>query len=92
MARTGAQEGQRLWLSGPQRQADPINRYKMAGVSGEVRMLESIDRALDLFSAAHARSLAEALPFQILVGTVALAVLWVLWIVLRVSLAAFRGL
>jgi len=52
--------------------------------------LEFIDRALALVSSApQARSLAEALSLQIVVGAVALTVLW---IVLRVSLVAFRGL
>lgn len=35
--------------------------------------------------------LAQPMPMQILVGAVALAVLWVLWIVLRVTLVAFRA-
>jgi hypothetical protein len=54
-------------------------------------MLESVDRALDLFSAAQAWFLAQPLPMQIVLGAVALAVLWVLWIVLRVTLVAFRA-
>ena len=54
-------------------------------------MLESIDRALALFSAVQAWFLAQPMPMQILVGVVALAVLWVLWIVLRVTLVAFRA-
>jgi hypothetical protein len=35
--------------------------------------------------------LAQPLPVQILVGAVALAVAWFLWIVLRVTLVAFRA-
>jgi hypothetical protein len=35
--------------------------------------------------------MAQPLPLQILVGAVALAVLWVLWIILRVTLVAFRA-
>ncbi|MFZ1537734.1 MAG: hypothetical protein WAT23_10185 [Chromatiaceae bacterium] len=54
-------------------------------------MLELIHRALALVSAAHEWFLAQPLPMQIVVGAVALAVLWVLWIVLRVTLAAFRA-
>ena len=54
-------------------------------------MLESIDRVLDLVSAAQAWFLAQPLPLQVLVGAVALAVLWVLWIILRVTLVAFRA-
>ena len=54
--------------------------------------LEFIDRALALVSSAQAWLLAQPPAFQILVGTVALAVFWVLWIVLRVSLVAFWGL
>jgi hypothetical protein len=33
----------------------------------------------------------QPMPVQIVVGAVALAVLWVLWVVLRVTLAAFRA-
>lgn len=53
-------------------------------------MLEYIDRALALFSTAQAWFLAQPLPLQILVGVCSLAVLWVLWIILRVTLGAFR--
>ncbi len=54
-------------------------------------MLVFIDRAVDLFSVAHAWFLAQPLPLQILVGAAALAVVWFLWIVLRVTLVAFRA-
>lgn len=54
-------------------------------------MLEFIDRLIDLISAAQAWFLAQPLPLQVLVGAAALAVLWVLWIVLRVTLVAFRA-
>ena len=68
----------------------------MAGGPGEMGMLALIDRALTLVSAAQAWFLAQPMLLQIVVGAVALAVLWVLWIVLRVTLvalrAAFRGL
>jgi hypothetical protein len=59
-------------------------------------MPDYIDRALALFSTAQAWVLAQPLPLQILIGVCALAVLWVLWILLRVTLGAlriaFRGL
>ena len=54
-------------------------------------MLEFIDRLIDLISAAQAWFLAQPLPLQVLVGAAALAVLWVWWIVLRVTLVAFRA-
>jgi hypothetical protein len=54
-------------------------------------MLEFIHRAFVLFSAAHAWFLAQPMLMQIVVGAITLAVLWVLWIVLRVALAAFRA-
>ena len=54
-------------------------------------MLEFIHRAVALFAAAQAWFLAQPMPMQIVVGAVALAVLWVLWIVLRVTLAVFRA-
>jgi hypothetical protein len=61
-----------------------------------VSLLEFIDRALELAATVQAWFMAQPLPLQILVGAVALAVLWVLWIILRVTLvasrAAFRGL
>ena len=53
-------------------------------------MLENIDKALALFAAVQAWFLAQPLPLQILIGACALAVLWVLWIILRVTLGAFR--
>lgn len=56
-----------------------------------MNMLELIDRASALFAAAPAWYLTQSVPLQILVGAVALAVLWVLWIVLRVTLVAFRA-
>ena len=58
--------------------------------------LEFIDRAFDLLSTASVWVLAQPLPIQILVGAAVLAVLWFLWIILRVTVvafqAAFRGL
>ena len=50
-----------------------------------------IDRVLALFSAAQAWSLAQPLPLQLVVGAAALAVIWFLWIILRVTLVAFRA-
>ena len=59
-------------------------------------MLELIDKAAGLVGAAQVWLLVQPLPVQVLVGAVALAVAWFLWIVLRVTLvalrAAFRGL
>ncbi|MFY9976340.1 MAG: hypothetical protein WAK53_18960 [Chromatiaceae bacterium] len=54
-------------------------------------MLDLIDRGIALVSAAQVWFLAQPLPVQVLVGAAALAVLWVLWIVLRVTLVAFRA-
>jgi hypothetical protein len=54
-------------------------------------MLELIDKTFALFSAAQAWFLAQPMPIQIVVGAMAFAVLWVLWIVLRVTLVAFRA-
>jgi hypothetical protein len=54
-------------------------------------MLELIARTVALFSAAQVWFLDQPMPVQIVAGAVALAVLWVLWIVLRVTLAAFRA-
>lgn len=54
-------------------------------------MLDFIDKALALFYSAQAWLLAQPTPLQILVGAATLAVLWFLWIVLRVTLVAFRA-
>ncbi len=54
-------------------------------------MLVLIDRVLALFSATQAWFLVQPLLVQILVGAATLAVLWFLWIVLRVTLVAFRA-
>lgn len=54
-------------------------------------MLELIDKAADLFGVVQVWYLAQPLPVQFLVGAVALAVLWFLWLVLRVTLVAFRA-
>ena len=53
-------------------------------------MLESIDSIIDLATSAWAWFLTRPLPIRILVGAAGLAVLWVLWIVLRVTLFALR--
>ena len=59
-------------------------------------MLEFIHTAAVLVAALHAWFLGQPLAVQVVVGAVALAVLWVVWIVVRVTLAAcraaFRGL
>jgi hypothetical protein len=54
-------------------------------------MLELMDKAAGLAGTAEVWLLAQPLPVQILVGAVALAVAWFLWIVLRVTLVAFRA-
>jgi hypothetical protein len=54
-------------------------------------MLELIDKAGALIVTMQAWFLAQPLPVQIVVGAAALAVLWFLWIVLRVTLIAFRA-
>lgn len=54
-----------------------------------MRTPELIGRAVALVSAAQAWFLAQPLTLPILVGAVALAVLWALWIVPRVTLIAF---
>jgi len=54
-------------------------------------VLVFIDRVLALFSAAQAWFLAQPLPLQLVVGAAALAVIWFLWIILRVTLVAFRA-
>jgi hypothetical protein len=59
-------------------------------------MLELIDKAGALIVTMQAWFLTQSLPVQIVVGAAALAVLWFLWILLRVTLiafpATFRGL
>jgi hypothetical protein len=59
-------------------------------------MFELIHDAGTLMQAVEAWFLAQPLVLQVLVGAAALAVLWVLWVVLRVFLlalrATFRGL
>jgi hypothetical protein len=54
-------------------------------------MLELIDKAGALIVTMQAWFLTQSLPVQIVVGAAALAVLWFLWIVLRVTLIAFRA-
>jgi hypothetical protein len=54
-------------------------------------MLELIDKAGALIATMQAWFLTQSLPVQIVVGAAALAVLWFLWIVLRVTLIAFRA-
>ncbi|MEA3276802.1 MAG: hypothetical protein U9Q81_16210 [Pseudomonadota bacterium] len=54
-------------------------------------VFEVVDRLVDAVELARVWILGQPLPLQILVGVVALAVLWVLWIVVRVILVAFRA-
>jgi hypothetical protein len=56
-----------------------------------VGMLEFIHKAATLVGALQTWFLGQPLPIQVMVGAVGLAVLWVAWILLRVTLAAFRG-
>jgi len=55
-----------------------------------------LDQSVALVQLAHDWFLAQPLPVQVLAGALGLAVLWVLWILLRVVQfalrAAFRGL
>ena len=59
-------------------------------------MFDLIRQAGQLVDATHAWFLAQPLLLQVLAGAGALAVAWVLWILIRVLLialrAAFRGL
>ncbi len=54
-------------------------------------MLEFTASAVAILYTPQAWFLAQPIPMQIVVGVVALAVFWVLRIVLRVTLAAFRA-
>jgi len=54
-------------------------------------VLVFIDKFRVFIGTIQAWFLAQPLPVQILVGAAALAVLWFLWIVLRVTLVAFRA-
>jgi len=54
-------------------------------------VLVFIDKVGAFIDTLQAWFLAQPLPVQILVGAAALAVLWFLWIVLRVTLVAFRA-
>jgi hypothetical protein len=54
-------------------------------------MGEQADRWIRLFQLAGDWLLAQPLPVQVVAGAVGLAVLWVLWILLRVILVAFRA-
>jgi hypothetical protein len=57
----------------------------------EDRMLELMRSAASVVSTVDAWFLAQPLPLQVIMAAGALAVLWVLWIVLRVILVAFRA-
>ena len=54
-------------------------------------MLELIRAAATLASAIQGWYLDQSLPVQILAAAVALAVLWVAWTLLRLTLGALRG-
>ena len=55
------------------------------------KMFEQLREIGGLVAGAQAWFLAQPLPVQILAGAAALAVIWVLWIFLRVLLVAFRA-
>jgi hypothetical protein len=57
----------------------------------EDRMLELIRSAASVVSTVETWFFAQPLPLQVIMAAGALAVLWVLWIVLRVILVAFRA-
>lgn len=57
----------------------------------ETPVLESIDRLITHAAHVQAWFLAQPMPIQIAVGAIALALLWALWIVLRVTIVAFRA-
>ena len=61
------------------------------GDEAEVVVLEFTHKAVILVGTLQAWFLGQPLPVQVVVGAAALAVLWVAWIVLRVTLAAFRA-
>jgi hypothetical protein len=54
-------------------------------------MFEFLRQAAVLMGAVQTWYLSQALPVQVVVAVVALAVLWVAWIVLRLTLGALRG-
>jgi hypothetical protein len=54
-------------------------------------MLELMRDTANLIAAGQDWFLALPLPLQVLVGAGAVVLLWVLWIVLRVMLVAFRA-
>jgi hypothetical protein len=54
-------------------------------------MLELMRDTANLIAAGQDWFLALPLPLQVLVGAGAVVLLWVLWIVLRVILVAFRA-
>ena len=54
-------------------------------------MFEGIHHSIGLFQSAWDWLVAQPPPVQVVIGAVGLAVIWVLWILLRVILAAFRG-
>jgi hypothetical protein len=61
------------------------------GDSPEVVILEFIHAAAALVGVLHAWYLDQPLPVQVVVWVVALAVLWVAWLVLRLTLGVLRG-
>jgi len=54
-------------------------------------MFELVDRLVTFFQLAWDWLIAQPLPVQLVAGAAGLAVFWVLWILLRVVLVAFRA-
>jgi len=54
-------------------------------------MLELIDQSATAFQLARIWFLDQPLPLQVVSGAIGLAVIWVLWILLRVILVALRA-
>ena len=54
-------------------------------------MFELVDRLVAFSQLAWEWIIAQSLPLQLGAGVAGLVVLWVLWILLRVTLAALRG-
>jgi len=54
-------------------------------------MFELIDQSASMFKLARTWFLDQPLPLQVFSGAVGFAVLWVVWILLRVILVALRA-
>jgi hypothetical protein len=54
-------------------------------------MLDFVQEAAVVVGALPSWYLDQALPVQVIAGIVSLTVLWVIWVVLRLTLGALRG-